>query len=93
MIRINVQVKFYSHLDETAFFRWAKKIPCIERFDPITLFIKSKELSEVDLRDLTALLYRYKASMIQLRQFCNRRNEHWFKNKKKYWYRRVFGAT
>jgi hypothetical protein len=29
--------------------------------------------------------------MKQLQQFCNPKNEHWFKSKKMYWYSEVFG--
>lgn len=90
MVSINVQVTFYSQLDEAAFFRWAEEIPCVKSFDPVTLFVKSKNLSKMDLWDLTALLYRYRAPMDQLRQFCNARNEHWYKDPKMFWYEQVF---
>jgi hypothetical protein len=90
MVKIDVQVHFYSQLDEAAFFHWAESIPCVQGVDPVTLFVRSRNISKSDLRDLAALLYRYEARMEQLRQFCNARNEHWFKDKRKFWYKRVF---
>ena len=93
MIAIDVQVVFYSPHDEDAFFEWVKKIPCITTFDPVTLFVRSKVMSNENLRDLTALLFRYGAEMSQLQQFCNSRNESWFKEPHKYWHESVFGGA
>lgn len=93
MIKIDVQVHFHSQHEEAAFFRWAESIPRVQGFDPVTLFIRSKNISKTDLWELTALLYRYNALMEQLRQFCNARNDHWFRDKNKFWYERVFSEA
>ncbi len=93
MIAIDVSVIFYSHKDEDAFFGWVKRIPCVKRFDPVTLYVHSKVLSNENLRELTALLFRYGADMSQLRQFCRPSNEHWFEIPTMYWYKGVFGGA
>ena len=92
MIRIDTRrVVYLSQLDEDSFFRWAKRLRCVTSIDVGYLHIRSKTLSDADLRDLIALLYRYKVPMHTLKQFGTPANKHWFKSKTKYWYRRVFG--
>jgi hypothetical protein len=94
MLRIDTApVRYHSQLDEDAFFRWAQEIPCVKSIDGGFLHVRSKNISASDLRDLIAIMYRYKVPMTQLRQFCTAKNERWFKNKKMYWYRRVFRDT
>ena len=93
MVAIDVQVTFYSYKDEDAFFAWVARIPCIKKVDPVTIYVRSKILSKEDLLELTALQYRYRADMAQLQQFCNPRNEQWFKAPGMYWHKRVFGAA
>ena len=92
MIKIDTSpIQYGSYLDEKSFFEWAQEIPCVKSVEGGFLHIKSKRLSEADLRDLIAIMHRYKMPMKQLQQFCNAKNEHWFKSKTKYWYRLVFG--
>jgi hypothetical protein len=86
-------VRYYSQLDEKSFFEWAQAIPCVKSIEDGFFHIRSKRLSEPDLRGLIAIMYRYKMPMSQLRQFSNPKNEHWFKAKKTYWYRAVFEET
>ena len=94
MIKIDTSpVRYLSYLDEKSFFEWAQEIPCVKSIDGGVFHIRSKRLSESDLRDLIAIMYRYKMSMKQLQQFCNAKNEHWFKAKKMYWYGAVFGIA
>ena len=92
MIKIDTApVRYYSQLDEKSFFEWAMEIPCVTSIDSGFLHIKSKRLSRSDLTDLTAIMYRYRIPLNQLRQFCTPSNEHWFKSKQTYWYEGVFG--
>lgn len=92
MIKINTSpVRYYSYLDEKSFYEWALEIPCIKSIDGGIFHIRSKRLSESDLRDLIAIMHRYKMPMQQLQQFCNSKNENWFKSKEAYWYKGVFG--
>ena len=84
---------YYSQLDEKSFFEWALEIPCVKSIEGGFLHIRSKRLSEPDLRDLVAIMHRYQLPMDQLRQFCNPANEHWFKAKQMYWHQPVFGKS
>lgn len=90
------RVKFLSNKDEDAFFEWIKKIECIEHFegagDELYLDLVNKKLTDNDLLDLIALLYRYKINMKQLQAFLTKNNKSWFyDNKKAYWHKRIFG--
>jgi len=92
MVKIDTSPNYYlSQLDEDHFFTWAQEIPCVKSIEGGYLYIESKELSEYDLRDLTAIMYRYNMPMEQLQIFCNPSNESWFKDPEKYWYQAVFG--
>lgn len=94
MIKIDTSpVRYYSQLDEKSFFEWAMEIPCVKSIEGGFLHISSKRLSEPNLRDLLAIMYRYKMPMGQLQLFCNSTNEHWFKSEKAYWYKSVFEAA
>lgn len=91
------RVHYYSYNDEDAFFEWIKKIKCIKSFegagDELYLDLVDRKLTETDLRELMALLYRYKVDMKQLARFLTPKNKKWFyDNKRAYWHRRVFGA-
>ena len=91
MIKIDTSpVRYYAQLDEDAFFSWAQKIPCVKSIEGGFLHIRSKRLSESDLRDLIAIMYRYQIPMQQLQQFCTVANELWFKADGTYWYKSVF---
>ena len=93
MIKIDTSpIRYFSQLDEDFFFSWAQRIPCVRSVDNGFLHIRSKRLAESDLRDLIAVMHRYRMPMAQLQQFLNDRNKHWFKAKKTYWHREVFGA-
>ena len=94
MIKIDTSpVRYYSQLDEKSFFEWALEIPCVKSIDGGFLHIKSKRLSEPDLRDLIAITHRCQLPMDQLQQFCSPANEHWFKAKQMYWHKAVFGKS
>lgn len=93
MIKIDTSpIRYFSQLDEDSFFSWARRIPCVRSVDNGFLHIRSKRLAESDLRDLIAVMHRYRMPMAQLQQFLNDRNAHWFKAPKTYWHREVFGA-
>ncbi len=80
MIRIDTSpVRYWSYLDEKSFFEWAQQIPCVTSVAGGFLHVRSKRISEANLRDLIAIMYRYKLPMQQLEQFCNEGNEHWFR--------------
>ena len=94
VIRIDTApIRYWSYLDEKSFFEWAQSIPCVTSVEGGFLHIKSKRLSESNLRDLIAIMYRYGLPMQQLLQFCSSSNEHWFKSADTYWFKAVFGPT
>lgn len=72
------KVYFYSQLDEDVFFIWIKSIPCIKKFegvgDELYLALVDRELSYEDMKNLIALLYRYKIKMDQLQSFVTENN-------------------
>ncbi len=94
---INLECKrviFFSELDELEFFERINKIRCIQSYegisDSIFLKIKSKNISDLCLRELISLFYRYKINMPQLAAFLNEKNKSWFLNEKAFWYRKTF---
>lgn len=89
--------RFFSQKDEDAFFNWIKQIPAIREYkgvyNQLDLFMKSKRISNRDLRELIALFYRYNIDMKQLKVFLNKENKNWFfENKIAFWHDRVFGT-
>jgi len=59
--------------------------------DELYIDFKTKTISDYELKGLIGLFYRYKVDMKQLQMFVNEKNKEWIKNKKKYWYKRMFG--
>ena len=88
---------YFSQGDEKAFFDWLQSISCIEEVegDLRDLHIILKRLpSDADLRELVALLYRYRINMRPLATMRTPRNSRWFAdNPNAYWHRRVFGTS
>lgn len=91
------RVIYYSRGDERAFFEWIRRISCISEFvgagDTLYLHVRRTRISDENLRDLLALFNRYEVAMKQLAQFESPRNRPWFKDRKKYWYPRVWGVS
>lgn len=87
-------VKFYSDLDEAAFFDWIGKVPAVEGSEgkgrTIFLTVDTDSVDDEALRELIAIFYRYGVSMEQLAVLDERRFAHWFRDKEAYWYRAVF---
>jgi len=59
--------------------------------DELYIDFKDKKIPDDELKGLIGLFYRYKVDMKQLQMFVNKDNEKWVKDKKAYWYRRMFG--
>ena len=87
---------FFSRLDESAFFYWLKKLPCVSRFegkgDILFIRVVESKVDEYALRDLLALFWRYGIDMKQLAVFDKREFAHWFHKRTAYWYKSVFGS-
>jgi len=88
--------RFFSRLDEGAFFTWLEKLPCISDVEGKgdTLFIRVLEskVDEYALRELLALFQRYGVGMRQLAVFNKREFAKWFHDRDAYWYKSVFGS-
>lgn len=92
MIKIDTSpVTYFSQKDEDHFFAWLQEIPCVTSIEGGFMHIDFTNISEMDLRDILAVLYRYKVPMPQLRELKNHSNEHWFADPQTYWYESVFG--
>jgi hypothetical protein len=86
---------YYSRGDERAFFEWAKRMSCINKLEgsgpELGIHIRRRRISNACLWELIALFHRYDVAMGQLAQFENASNRAWFRNRKMFWYRAVFG--
>jgi len=86
-------VFFYSMNDEAMFFEWIKRISCIKSFegarDELYLDLVDRELTYDDIKDLIALLYRYKIDMKQLAVLRTPNNEGAIIP----WKKQIFGKT
>ncbi len=84
-------VIFYSQKDEDMFFNWIKNIKCIEKFEgagnELYLDLVDRPLNYHEVKELIALLYRYKIGMKQLAPFLNEDNKDAFIP----WKKEIFG--
>jgi hypothetical protein len=88
---------YFAPGDEKAFFDWPQAIPCVEsvggRVRDLHIRLK-RPPSDSDLRELIALLYRYRMNMKVLAAFKTSRNAAWFFDKSgMFWHRKVFGSA
>jgi hypothetical protein len=88
--------RFFSQLDETAFFEWLKKLPCVSKFegkgDTMSIRVLESKVDEYAMRELLALFQRYRIDMKQLSVFDKEDFAGWLHNTEAYWYESVFGA-
>jgi|GEM_PF-2254488 len=73
------KVGFCSDFDEDAFFEWLKKISCISRIEgfgeELYINVDRSKFTEMDLREMLALFYRYDVDMKQLEIFLSDENK------------------
>jgi hypothetical protein len=88
------KVLFYSSGDEESFFSWLNKISGLVEIKgqglDILIYFSDDKLPDSELRELIAIFHRYKINMRTLSMFLNEDNEYWFKNKSKFWYRKIW---
>ena len=89
------EVNFYSTFDDDAFFEWLKKISCVSSVkgfgEELYINVDKSKITEIDLREILALFYRYDVDMKQLEVFLNDENKPWFfDNKEAFWHKKVF---
>ena len=76
MIRLTCSgITFWSQLDEKHLFFWAREIPCVVGWDQDTLLIRSRRISEPNLRDLIARFETGEVPVVQQEQ-RQRRQQH-----------------
>jgi hypothetical protein len=90
--------RWYSPGDEDAFFVRLRALRCVKSYEgrcPSDLHVVlSKAPSEMELRELIALLCRYDLDMKPLAAFRTKRNAAWFfENRQAFWHGRVFGKS
>jgi hypothetical protein len=88
------RVTFYSPGDELAFFDFARRIKGTREIggvaDEIHIHVAAR-LSDKSLRDILGLFQRYKIEMRQLRQFETVKNSKWFRDERKFWFKKIYG--
>lgn len=88
-------VRYYSELDEAAFFEWLDKNPQVESYRGRnhTLYINVNVDSgeEWELCELAALYTRYNIDMTELRVLNSGNFGPWFSDPKWWWHKAVFG--
>jgi hypothetical protein len=82
--------------DEAAFFHWLQSIGCVRRVGgsgyDLHIDVKRSRISNADLRELCAILFRYRMPMVSLAIFRTPQNESWFAKPGAYWFDGVFCA-
>jgi hypothetical protein len=88
-------VRYYSQIDEASFFAWLDKISCVDNYagkaETLYVTVDRNKVSDICLRELIALFFRYGVDMKQLSRFSSDANRAWFEHPKAYWHDRVFG--
>ena len=78
-------IRYFSQKDEDHFFRWAQELRCVSSVERGVLSVDVGLVTDDELRELLALLTRYRLSIEPLRGLENAANEHWFNDPNAYW--------
>jgi hypothetical protein len=93
-VKIQEPRLFFSDGDEDYFFEWLQSISALKDMVPtrpgLLELTLADPLDDPSLAELLGLLKRYGLDMTPLRALLTPENEHWFAEKKAYWYRSVF---
>lgn len=97
LTNVDTGVTFYHPADEQMFFEWLARIPCVKSYegdgnDGLVVRLKRRP-GQDELRQIIALLYRYRADMRQLAKFETAQNRAWFCEPKTFWHKAVFGKS
>ena len=87
------ETMFYSQLDETLFFDGLKEISAVKKLEGVgsdLLLSVPSRLPDKALRELLGLFFRYHVDMRQLAPFLTEKNQLWFHDPEKYWFKKVF---
>lgn len=87
-------LRYHSRSDEAAFFGWLQSISSVTSVRgqgrELIIGLRSRRLSQTNLRELLALYRRYEGNMSELAQFANDTNRSWFQDPDADWYEAVF---
>jgi len=85
---------FYSRNDEDHFFGWLKSIPAIKKVTGegrgLELMIE-RPIDKESLRDLIALMMRYRVDCRPLRTLCDEQKDEYFRDKRRDWHSAIYG--
>jgi len=89
-------IRFFSKNDEAALFEWLKKISMVNQVLPgaasgLVLQIRAADITQEDVYELLGLYQRYDIDMSSLVVLEQPAFSGWFRDKRKYWYLKVFG--
>ncbi|UYY78556.1 hypothetical protein [Sphingomonas sp. R1] len=73
-------VRYYSELDERAFFDWLDRMPFVSGYRGVVrdLFIDlSRVPTDTDLWEILGFCRRYRVDVAQLEKFVTDENRHW----------------
>jgi len=86
-------ITYFSQLDEKMFFASLHQIAAVKKVEgsgsALLLEVTSRP-SDKSLRELTGLFFRYRVDMEPLAVFLNKKNQLWFFDPKRYWFKKVF---
>lgn len=89
------RVTFFTQRDEEIFFGWLHKINIVGNVSgssrEIVIEILEEEISDLDLKELITIFWRYRLDHRQLSMFVHDRNRKWFADPGMVWHRRIFG--
>jgi hypothetical protein len=88
---------FYSRGDERRLFQGFNEIAAIRNVQGVgrdlLIDIKITNLTNEDMRELLALLWRYKMPLTPLQIFAAKKRFHWLNDTRGYWHTAMFKST
>lgn len=95
MLKIEIySLRFYSRLDEDAFFSRLNQIPgvvSVERFlRTINVCVDPSAVDDEGMRELISLFQRYGIDMRQLRKLGTGEFSSWMRNRSAYWFKSMY---
>jgi hypothetical protein len=88
---------FYTQKDEDRFFQALKENKAIKKMEGagvnLIVSLEMKKLSNDELKDFLALLYRYQIPLAPLYFLADRKRFSWLNDSKKYWFDSLFDET
>jgi len=85
---------FYSQMDQDHFFAWLQSISGVKEVGGTGRameLVVGRPMDKESLRDLIALMVRYRMNCRPLKPLCDEQEDEGFRDKRKYWYSAVYG--